>query len=325
MKSIKNTVLSALAAATLALLAGCSKPAPQISIGINAWPGSEFIYLAKVKGFYAKRGVEVKLVSFSSLADARRSFELGHLDGIACTLVEHCQILDNSDRNPQIALVLDYSAGGDVVIAREGIRSSDQLAGARIGLEAESLGVFILARLLEQASLSLRDVVPVKSDQLSLKRQMENGEIDVAITYPPHSLSISELKGARTIFTSAEIPNEVLDVLAFDADLIARNEDAVRAIISAIYEAQAWARDNEAVAYAIMAEREGISPNEFKSILENDLQLTYQEDQAKFFEGEALLSKALERCDAILHETGQSQKVPRFQGTFSRTLYLGSR
>lgn len=267
----------------------------------------------------------MKLVSFNSLADARRSYELGHLDGLACTLVEHCQILDRSDRNPRIAMVADYSNGGDVLIAREGIDSIDQLAGSRIGLEVESLGVFILSRLLNKASLDLESVTPVKSDQLSLRQLMKEGSIDAAVSYPPHSLGLLSLPGHKTIFSTADIPNEVLDIIIFDEEIISSREQAVREIVSAIYEAQSWTRENKSVAYAIMAEREGISPNDFAEIVENDIHLTPQTEQAKFFEPEGLLSIALKHCDSILRETEQIVNPPRFEGTISTELYLGSK
>ncbi len=325
MTTLPRIILKGLLAVLLATLVGCTKSTTPISIGINAWPGYEFIYLAKVKGLYQKRGIEVKIVSFNSLADARRAYELGHLDGLACTLVEHCQILDRSERNPRIAMVADYSNGGDVLIARDGIDSIDQLSGARIGLEVESLGVFILSRLLDEASLDLESVTPVKSDQLSLKQLMKDGSIDAAISYPPHSLGLLGLPGSKTIFSTADIPNEVLDIIVFDEDLISSRKQAVQEIVSAIYEAQSWARENKSVAYAIMAEREGISPHDFTEIVENDIHLTPQDEQAKFFEPDGLLSVALEHCDSILRETEQIVNPPRFEGTISTDLYLGSK
>ncbi len=324
MSKLSRIVFAALFATSLTLLSCCSKQATTISIGINSWPGYEFLYLAKSKGLYQKHGVEVKLVAFNSLADARQAFELGHLDGIACTLMEHCQILDKSDRSPRIATVLDYSEGADLVIAREGIDSIDQLVGKRVGLEAESLGVFILSRLLDHAGLELEAVTPVKSDQLSLKHLMETGEIDAAITYPPHSLAILNLPGCKTIFSSADIPNEVVDVLIFDESVVAQHESAVRSVISAIYEAQEWSQKNADVAYAIMAEREGISPAAFAAILNDGIHITFQEEQEKFFKNEKLLDAALQTSDSILRKTKQLQNPQRYEGTVSPDLYLGS-
>lgn len=324
MKPLPRIALVAAAIGLLAFSTSCSKPTPRISIGINAWPTFEYLYLAKVKGFYQKRGVDVKLVSYNSLADARRAYELGHLDALACTLVEHCQILDNSDRNPQIAMVIDYSSGGDVVIADEGIDRVDQIAGARIGLEVESLGVFMLSRLLEKASLRLQDITPVKSDQLSLERQMAEDMIDIAITYPPHSLSILALEGTKTLFTTEELPNEVLDVIVFEEETILQHEPVVRSIISAIYEAQQWASENKPVAHAIMAEREGISPSDFRELLESDIHITSKEEQERFFHGETLLTNRLAECDSILREMGQVHNEPRYENTFAKTLYIGT-
>ena len=78
--------------ALLALsLGSCSTerahPTP-LRIGINAWPGYEFLYLAQEKGFFREAGVEVQLIEFNSLSDVRRSFERNQIDGFAGTMVE---------------------------------------------------------------------------------------------------------------------------------------------------------------------------------------------------------------------------------------------
>ena len=107
------------AAASLCLTAGCSKSdSGPLRIGINAWPGYEFLYLAQERGLYAAEGVQVKLVEFSSLADARRAYKKGQLDGFATTLVEVIQARAESDQTPEVVLAVDYSEGADMIIAK---------------------------------------------------------------------------------------------------------------------------------------------------------------------------------------------------------------
>jgi len=313
--------------ASLLLLAlfqtSCSKRQDAISIGINAWPGYEYIYLAEAKGFYEKHGVNVKIVEFNSLADARQAYERSHLSGLACTIVEHCQILDNCDREPRISLIADYSNGGDVIIADEEISSIADLKGRRIGLEIGSLGIYILARVLEKAGLDFDDVKAVGSDQLNLVNQIAAGDIDVAITYPPHSVNMLREGALGQIFSTADIPNEVLDILIFDQTFLSQREAEARAVIEAIYEAQEWAASNKDEAYGIMAAREGISPEEFKTIIEEDIVIVGRSQQADFFEQPEALISTLRKCDSILRKTGQVVNSSRLEGSVAADIYKG--
>ena len=69
-------------------LSSCSKTPPAaLRIGINAWPGYEYLTLADQLGYYKDEGLKVKLIPFQTLADGRRAFEKGHIDIMAGTLI----------------------------------------------------------------------------------------------------------------------------------------------------------------------------------------------------------------------------------------------
>jgi ABC-type nitrate/sulfonate/bicarbonate transport system substrate-binding protein len=72
-------------AALLSCLAGCGSNEKPLRLGLNAWPGYEFLHLAEVRGFYKQRGVDVQLVEFGSLSDARLALERDQVDGLQAT------------------------------------------------------------------------------------------------------------------------------------------------------------------------------------------------------------------------------------------------
>ena len=73
-----------LAALWLVLQSACTdvEQAEPLRIGFNPWPGYEFIYLAKVKGFYEANDIDVKLVELNALGDVRRAFKNNKLTGV---------------------------------------------------------------------------------------------------------------------------------------------------------------------------------------------------------------------------------------------------
>ena len=151
-KAAWSNLTPLLAAVLSLLLAGCGQPkSPPLRVGINAWPPYEFLFLAQEKGFFRDAGVDVKLVEFGSLYDARQAFENGKLDGWAATLVEVVMVHDGAMRKPRILRLLDFSDGADVIIAGKDTQSIRDLRGKRVSLDEPGSGTLVDARLILSA------------------------------------------------------------------------------------------------------------------------------------------------------------------------------
>ncbi len=307
--------------ALLTFVAGCAQPPPApLRIGINAWPGYEFIYLAQEKGFYRDEGLEVRVVEFSSLADCRRAFERGQIDALGATVVEVLQASDQSDRTPQIIQIVDSSHGADVIIAQPGITNAEGLRGRKIGVELASVGVYVLARGLETIGLGLGDVTAVSMDQTSMEAAFRRGELDAMVTYPPFSIKLQRDRLANTLFSSAEIPGEVLDVIAADARVIGQRPRDIERLVRAYQKAIRYAQEHPAEAHSIMARREGITPQEFSASLTDGIRILPPTDQSLYLKADGKLSKVIDRTDRILRQAKQINGVDRRAQVISPTL-----
>ena len=296
-----------LALLSLVLFASC-EPRSQdepLRVGINAWPGYEFLYLAVQKGFYREEGVEVQLVEFSSLADCRRAYERGQIDAMGTTVVEVLQARNYSARKPQIVRVVDYSNGADVILTREDPASPDLLEGARIGLEVASLGVYVAARGLQMKGVGLDQVQLVPMDQLSMVEAFSKGELDGMVTYPPHAVQVLREEGARVFFSTAEIPGEVLDVIAVDEEILVRRQEDIAALLRAFSKAMNYSRQHPDEAYAIMARREGITAEEFAEALTSGVVMLEERDQADYFRSGGQLEQVIGHTERILRAANQ--------------------
>lgn len=304
--------LSAVAATAVVLLNGCSpESADPIRIGLDTWPGYEFLYLAQEKGFYRDEGVDVRLVEFNSLSDARRAYERGQIDGLGTTIVEVLQAREYSKRSPQIVQAVDYSDGADMLLVRPGITNAPGLRGARVGVELASLCVFVLYRALEKHGLSLNDVQLVSSDQATMSAAFLRGDLDAVVTYPPNTISLLRGGQARKFFTSAEIPGEVVDVIAIEEDVCRRRPRDVERVIRAFHRAIAYAERNPDDAYAIMARREGITPSEFKQTLTSGVRIISRSEQSRYLGPEGAVNAAIKAADKALRDSGQIKGANR--------------
>jgi NitT/TauT family transport system substrate-binding protein len=285
-----------------------------LRIGLNAWPGYEFLYLAQERGFYQDAGVLVQLVEFSSLSDARRAYERGQIDGLGTTVIEVLQAHQVTNRTLQVVDVVDYSDGADEVLVRQGRKD---LRGARIGVELGSLGIYVLVRALESQGLTLSDTTVLNLDQLSMQEAFHAGEIDALVTYPPMSLSIKNTKKTTSLYSSANIPGEVVDVIAIDAAVVAERTEDVRRLLSAFHRAKVFAEREPAIALPIMAAREGITPAEFAATLQDGIKLVSAREQADFLRPGGKIAKVMDTADRIMRSAGQLSGPDRRQGSYT--------
>lgn len=287
------------------LLSACSPPEEPLRIAINPWPGYEFLYLAERLNLYEAEGVKVRVLQFSSLNDARRAYEQGKVDGFAGTPVELLAAAQNSRRRPRVVYLTDYSNGGDMIIAGRQLEGVEALAGKRVGVEVNTLNTYVLARALQHHGLSLAQVNLVSLPQTAMEEALAEGTVDAVVSYPPYSVRLLRNPRLQRLFDTREIPGEVLDLLAIDDDVLQQRGPAVRALLRGMARAMEHARAHPEEAYAIMAAREGLTPEEFRQAIEEDLQLLGPADQARFHGPQGLLLKALQATQQVMLETGQ--------------------
>lgn len=286
----------------LALLLGSSCAPikkPSLRIGINPWPGYDFLYLAQQKGFFAAEGITVELVEFMSLGDSRRAFERQHVDVMGATVLELLLSGHYSSRMPQAFMVVDFSAGADVLIAKPQIPALVHVPKLRIGLEPASSDLLLLHVALEQVKLPLSAVEIVPLPQNRLLPAFKNGEIDAAVSYAPTSLSLLKA-GGKILFSSAQSPAAILDVLVADAQTVKSRPAELAAVVRAFYRAVAFAKAHPDAAYAIMAAREQLSVAEFRQTLDG-IRLVPLAEQTRLLTSS--FPQAIGRVEHVLRNT----------------------
>lgn len=323
-KQIARYLRPLLTATALWLVVGCSpESSPSLRLGINPWPGYEFLYLAQEKGFYRDEGLDLRIVEFSCLSDARRAYERGQINVLATTVIDVLQIRDNCERSPQIVQVVDYSDGADAILARAGIADGAGLRGARVAVEPASLGGYVLGRGLEKNGLGLADVRPVSMDQVSMLDAFPKGEVDAVVTYPPTSIKLLRDGAAHKVFSTAEIPGEVLDVIAVEAAVNAERPEDVARLLRAYHRAVAYRQQYPDDADRVMAGRENITPAEFREALTGGIRRLFESDQADYLQPGGKLTAVIDISDRLLRQSGQVKGPDRRKDAFT-AIFVGN-
>ena len=110
-----------------------STAAPPLRIGYSDWPGWVAWEVGIQKGWFEEAGVAVEFEWFEYVPSLD-AFAAGQIDAVAVTNGD--ALVNASTGAPGIMiLVNDYSNGNDMVVARPGIESIEQLVGGRVGVE----------------------------------------------------------------------------------------------------------------------------------------------------------------------------------------------
>jgi NitT/TauT family transport system substrate-binding protein len=231
-------MISACGGAVLAdAVSGCDwMPDQPIAVAAHVWLGYEPLFLAQREAWLDAKAAQV--VQTVSAAESLQALAQGRVQGAALTLDEML-LARAAGYALSAVLVFNVSAGADMLLVRSDILTLDRLKGRRIGYEQSSVGMLLLAKILELAGLTERDVIirPMRVD--THVRAWESREVDALITYEPVGSQLLSL-GAVRLFDTRQLPNTIVDVLAMRSDALdASHAKAVRHLIATHF----WALD----------------------------------------------------------------------------------
>jgi NitT/TauT family transport system substrate-binding protein len=240
-----------------------SKAAP-LRLGLSDWPGHAPFYAAAQLGNFGSTPVEIK--GFSSNFDRNRAFAQGRLEVLAAPLFDALRIAD--DGTPlKIVLLFDYSSGGDGIVARKEITTVAELKGKRVSAELSAITHFMLLAALSQAGLSENDVQIVNLSVPEAADAFAHGKLDAATLWDPHLSRQAAAPGAHKLFTSKQIPGQIIDVLVVQKEIADKRPEDVANIIRGWERTLAAWRARPAELEAVMAKATNRTPDALRSDL----------------------------------------------------------
>jgi len=253
---IRSLLLSVLVVASTF---GTAQAQQLLRLGTNVWPGYEPLYIAAARENW-ERDLKVRLVEYPSATEVLRAFRNKALEAAALTLDE-VLVLREAELPLKVVVVLDISAGGDVVLGKPGIESFEDLRGRRIGVESGALGAYMITRALELHDMSLDDIQVVQLDVSAQESAYRADQVDAVVTFEPVKTRLLAA-GAKELFSSREIPGEIVDVLVVHEEFARRHPGQVRELIAGWFRALDYRHTMPDEAAEFTARRLKISPGE---------------------------------------------------------------
>ncbi len=293
--------------AAAVLLSGCAEVAqPPLAVGMNTRVGFDPLVLARDRGLVDPG--RVKVVELASGTEVQRALNNGLLDAAALTLDETLRLVD-AGIDLRIVALLNVSQGADVVVARPGIRSPRDLRGETVAVEDTSVGALLLQRMLGQTGLRRGDVRVVNLEATGHLEALREGRVAAAASYAPLASSLFAA-GYAPIFSSDEIPGEVVDVLAVRTSALRERPEAVDELL------RAWAlgldemNSDTSRAAALLARGSGLSTLEYVGALRNVAFLPLKESMAQLAGPSVAFEARARSVGGALMDVGLLHRMP---------------
>lgn len=273
----------------VAQLVGVAQAAAPLRLGYSDWPGWVAWQIAIDKGWLRDAGLDVKFDWFDYSA-SMEAFAAGKIDGDCLTNGDALVMGAGGARNV-IIMITDYSNGNDMIVARPGIKSLKDLKGKKIGIEIGLVDHLLLLDGLKKQGMTQDDVTLVNSKTNETPQVLASGQVDAIGAWQPNSgLAMKALPGAHPVYTSAQSPGLIYDVLTVNPATIAAHRADYIKLIKVWDHVVSYINDpkTQADAVQIMAARVGLTPEKYQLLLAGTHLISVAEGKKIFVRADGL-------------------------------------
>ena len=241
--------------------------------------------------FARKYGFQVNLKLIDDPVAARDAFAAGQshlLWGTLDMMVLFApELMKDSRTAPRIFQQIDWSNGGDGIVARSSIRTVRDLKGKTVVYAQNSPSQYFLNNLLLSAGLQPRDVQHKFTTTAfeAAAAFVSDQKLDACVSWAPDIYTIPEkVSGTRILTTTSEASKLIADVWAARADFAKDHPEIIRGLVAGIFEGMAALKDDAFRARALqwMAEGYGMKVEDVRA-MQNDAHSTNFAENKEFF------------------------------------------
>lgn len=294
-------------------------PVP-LKIGTVVWIGYGPFYVADALDLYKKYNLKVSLQVFTDPALIPPAVASGAVDGAMLT---YDQVIGQvaTGQMQKVVMPIDYSNGGDAIVADMSIKSVKDFKGKKIGYNPLSPSDFLLSYALKTNGLSEKDITPVSMTPEAVPAAMASGQMPVGVTYEPSLSQILSQGGGKkfkVVFSSKNAPGLIADVLVFDEKVIKAKPTEISGIIKAYLDGMAYMKSKPDEAAKIIGKFMGVSAQEVKEQMSGVYNIPLAEMPKAFMKSTATTSYygSGDIIGQLLKAKGQIAKIPAAEDTF---------
>lgn len=188
-----------------------------------------------VKKWADKYGIDIQFVQVNDYIESVNQYTAGGFAGCTMTNMDALTIPATGGVDSTALIVGDYSNGNDGILVK-GADSLAALKGQPINLVELSVSHYLLARGLEQSGLSEKDIKVVNTADADLVAAFNTADVKSIVTWNPLLAEAKKQPDSHLVFSSAQIPGEILDLLVVNTATLKQHPELGKALTGAWYE-----------------------------------------------------------------------------------------
>lgn len=166
-----------------------------------------------------KYDIEVDLVKVNDYIEAINLYTAGEFDGATMTNMDMLTIPSASGVDTTALITGDFSNGNDAVVLK-GRDNMEDIKGMDVYLLELSVSHYTLARALEMAGLSERDINVVNTSDADIATAFTTDAVQAATLWNPQLQTAMQQPDAIKVFDSTQIPGEILDIMGVNSETL---------------------------------------------------------------------------------------------------------
>ena len=291
-----------------------------MKIGTVVWIGYSPFYVAEALDLYKKYNLKVSLQVFTDPALIPSAMASGALDG---GMLTYDQVVGQvaGGKAQKVVMPIDYSNGGDAIVADSSIAKVSDLKGKKVGFNPLSPSDFLLSYALKTNGLTDKDILPVNMTPEAVPAAMASGQMPIGVTYEP---SLSQILGQgggkkfKVLFSSKNAPGLIADVLVFDDKAIKARPADITGLMKGYLDGLAYMKAKPDEAAKIIGKFMGVSAKEVKEQLPGVYNIPLAEMPKAFTKAKETTSyfASGEIIGQLLKAKGQISNLPAIETTF---------
>jgi len=249
-------LFSVLAAGLAAVISLTSHAAPKTDFSVcwtiyAGWMPWEYGAAEGIVDKWAKKyDINIDVVQINDYVESINQYSAGQFDGCSMTNMDALTIPAAGGIDSTALIIGDFSNGNDGIVLKGEKKTLGDLKGQPVNLVELSVSHYLLARGLDKAGLSEKDLSVVNTSDADLVAAFATDDVKAVVTWNPLLAEIEATPGVTKVFDSSQIPGEIIDLMVVNSATLKDNPAFGKALTGAWYEIMATMSANTAAGKA---------------------------------------------------------------------------
>lgn len=252
---------------------GTGGPVPILRVGVVTWPG----YCGGIVAnngfkptedciFYRNHKIKVKFDIMEDVDARAKLFQKGDVDIVWSTVDFWANELPGfikGGTKAKAIMQVDWSRGGDAIVADNSIRRIEDLRGKKIALALFTPSHWLLEYNLSHSSLDETEQSKIvkslvgKTASPDAREVFVAGKVDAAVVWEPDVTEALKKRPNSHILTSSKYASKLIaDLMVAREDFISQHPDWIKAFVQGWFDGTTEANKNPSLAVKLLMENE---------------------------------------------------------------------